>query len=312
LHWSAPVIDSVARFNGVATWEASFAYAAAGLKIIPLAGVSVYADGSQCSCFLGKKCPSPGKHAKVPWGPVSPFQTQPFTWHTVAYWFHPEFGYWPSANIGLPTGVNDLAVLDVDVKHDGLASLEKLEAETGLVLTDTFIQETGSGGWHLVFAAPAGGIKSDSESFGPDYPGLDTRGRGGLIVVAPSHHVSGGRYSFTNVVDPLPWPEALTGLMVRPGGDLLEAEPVVTIPAFVRGLAGARREHIYQMEEATEGSRNAMLNLIAYRVALDGGQDNDFELLRKVAEEAGLDPVEVVKTIDSGRQAALRGARDWD
>jgi hypothetical protein len=88
--------------------------------------------------------------------------------------------------------------------------------------------------------------------------------------------------------------------MVRPGGDLLEAEPVVTISAFVRGLATQRREHIYQMEEATEGSRNAMA----------GGQDEDFELLRKVAEDTGLDPVEVVKTIDSGRSAALRGAME--
>jgi hypothetical protein len=100
--------------------------------------------------------------------------------------------------------------------------------------------------------------------------------------------------------------------MVRPGGDLLEADPVVTIPAFIRGLAGRRREHIYQMEEATEGSRNALLNSIAYRVALDGGQDHDFELLRRVAEDVGLDPVEVVKTIDSGRSAALRGALEED
>ena len=164
----------------------------------------------------------------------------------------------------------------------------------------------------MIFAAPPGGIKSDSVSFGDEYPGLDTRGRGGLIVVAPSRHVSGGRYSFRSVVEPLVWPEALTALMVRTGGDLLEAEPVVTIPAFVRGLAASRRESIYQMEEAEEGSRNALLNRIAYRVALDGGQDNDFDLLRRVAEDTGLDPVEVVKTIDSGRSAALRGALQED
>lgn len=304
--------DLIQRFNESATWEAAFAYVAAGLKIIPLAGVSVYPEGSQCSCFLGKKCPSPGKHAKVPWGPVSPFQTEEFTWYTVATWFHPEFGYWPTANIGLPTGVNDLSVLDVDGKHGGFDSLMKLEAETGLTLTDTFVQETGSGGLHLIFAAPPGGIKSDSESFGPDYPGLDTRGRGGLIVVAPSRHVSGGRYGFSKVVEPEPWPEALTGLMVRPGGALLEAEAVVTIPAFIAGLATVRLGHMDRMLEASEGSRNALLNSIAYRVALDGGQDQDFETLRKVAEGTGLDPTEVVKTIDSGRSAALRGVLESD
>lgn len=306
------MLDTVKRFNDLTTWEAAFAYEAAGLKIIPLAGVSVSPEGTQCSCFLGKMCPSPAKHARVPWGPVSPFQTSPFTWHTVATWFHPEFGWFPGSNIGLPTGVNDLAVLDVDGKSGGFDSLMKLEAETGLDLTETFVQETGSGGLHLIFAAPSGGIKSDSVSFGDEYPGLDTRGRGGLIVAAPSRHVSGGRYSFVRVVEPLPWPEALTALMVRTGGDLLDAEPVVTIPAFVRGLAGARREAIYQMEEAEEGSRNALLNRIAYRVALDGGSDNDFDLLRRVAEDSGLDPVEVVKTIDSGRSAALRGAHGYD
>lgn len=304
--------EAVSRFNRLNTWEAAFVYEAQGLKIIPLAGVQRTAEGVQCSCFLGARCPSPAKHAKVPWGPVSAFQTEPFTHHKVANWWHPHFGYWPDANIGLPTGVNDLAVLDVDVKHGGLASLEKLMVETGVDLTDTFIQETGSGGWHLIFEAPPGGIKSDSESFGEEYPGLDTRGRGGLIVAAPSRHISGGRYKFNQVVEPAPWPEALTALMVRSGGELLEAEPVVTIPAFVKALAGSRREHIYQMEEAEEGSRNALLNRIAYRVALDGGQDSDFDLLRRVAEDTGLDPAEVVKTIDSGRQAALRGARDFD
>lgn len=304
--------DLLAKFNDLSTWEAAFAYEAAGLKIIPLAGVSVYPDRTECSCFLKKKCPSPGKHAKVPWGPVSSFQTEPFTWHTVANWFHPEFGWWPSANIGLPTGVNNLAVLDVDVKHGGFDSLMKLEDKIGMLLTDTFIQETGSGGWHLIFAAPPGGIKSDSESFGEEFPGLDTRGRGGLIVVAPSRHVSGGRYKFTIDREPAPWPEGLTELMVRTGGDLLETEPVVTIPAFVKGLAGQRREHILQMEEATEGSRNALLNNIAFWVAMDGGTDEDFELLRRVAEDTGLDPAEVVKTIDSGRSAALRGGLERD
>jgi len=279
---------------------------------MPLAGVENTPEGRQCSCFLGKKCPSPAKHAKVAWGPASAFQTEPFTWFTVAGWWHPEFGWWPEANIGLPTGVNNLAVLDVDGKHGGFDSLLKLEKVTGLDLMDTFVQETGSGGLHLIFAAPPGGIKSDSESFGEEYSGLDTRGRGGLIVAAPSKHVSGGRYSFTRVVEPLPWPEALTALMVRSGGDLLGTEPIVSIPAFVRGLATARREQIYLMEEAEEGSRNALLNRIAYRVAMDGGTDEDFELLRRVAEDTGLDPVEVVKTIDSGRQAALRGALELD
>lgn len=302
----------IERFNELSTWEAAFAYKEAGLKIIPLAGISVYPNRKQCSCFLGMKCPSPGKHSKVPWGPASSFQIDPFTWHTVAQWFHPQFGYWPSANIGLPTGVNGLAVLDVDGRHGGFDSLLKLEANTGLSLTDTFVQTTGSAGLHLVFSAPPGGIKSDSMSFGDEYPGLDTRGRGGLIVVTPSRHVSGGRYKFARVVDPLPWPEALTELMVRTGGDLLSVDAIVTIPAFVRGLAAQRREHIYMMEEAEEGSRNALLNRISFWVAMDGGQDNDFELLRKVAEDAGLEPTEVVKTIESGRAAALRGALELE
>lgn len=300
--------DLTTWFNDLTTWEASFAYEAAGLKIIPLAGVTTGPDGVQCSCFLGKKCPSPAKHARVPWGPVSSFQTSPFTWHTVASWWHPEYGWCPTANIGLPTGVNSLAVLDVDVKHNGLDSLLRLEAKVGLNLTNTFVQQTGSGGWHLIFAAPPEGIKSDSESFGDEYPGLDTRGRGGLIVAAPSRHVSGGRYTFVQVQEPAPWPEELTALMVRPGGDLFDTEPVVTIPAFVKGLASQRLEYIEQMDEAEEGQRNALLNRIAFRVAMDGGQDSDFDLLRRVAEESGLDPTEVVRTIDSGRSAALRGA----
>src|SRR6478736_7035778 len=92
---------AVTRFNGLSTSAAAFAYEAAGLKIMPLAGVERTPEGLQCSCFLGSRCPSPAKHAKVPWGPASSFQTDPFTWFTVANWWHPEFGWWPTGNIGL-------------------------------------------------------------------------------------------------------------------------------------------------------------------------------------------------------------------
>jgi len=92
----------------------------------------------------------------------------------------------PDANIGVVTGQRSgLLVLDVD-GPEGRASLEGLEVPA------TITGNTGrlDGGRHLIYAYK--GPTRNRQGF---RPGLDVRGDGGYIVVAPSVHPSGAVYS---------------------------------------------------------------------------------------------------------------------
>jgi putative DNA primase/helicase len=113
----------------------------------------------------------------------------------------------PAANIGLPTGQRSgFFVLDVDPKNGGLESLAKLPE-----LPLTRIARTPSGGFHYFFTwqTPLG------NSAGKLGPGLDTRGEGGYVVVAPSV-VDGKRYEWVNEDDPAELPDWLLDRLLPP------------------------------------------------------------------------------------------------
>ena len=94
----------------------------------------------------------------------------------------------PDGNIGLPTG-NVLWALDTDPRNGGAESLELLIYKNS-GLPDTIQQITGGGGRHHAWA-PDPRIKC-----GTFMPGLDYKGIGGYIVVAPSIHPSGRAYEW--------------------------------------------------------------------------------------------------------------------
>jgi hypothetical protein len=85
--------------------------------------------------------------------------------------------------------------LDVDFYHGGGRVLEALTGQHG-ELPFTLRQDTGSGqGEHYVFALPTDGRVVPSKREANDLTGIDTRGVGGYIVVAPSIHPdTGGPY----------------------------------------------------------------------------------------------------------------------
>ncbi len=106
-------------------------------------------------------------------------------------------GWWdkyPGANIGLPTGkVNNLVVVDVDVKNDagGMDSLQQLLEECGEF--DTKVVRTPSGGLHYYFSYPQDEeiIKCRTNL----RPGIDIRADGGYVV-APGSSIDGNAYEF--------------------------------------------------------------------------------------------------------------------
>lgn len=102
---------------------------------------------------------------------------------------------WPDMNIGIATGKRSgIFVLDVDAGHGGEESLSALIAEHG-ELPNTPIALTGGGGKHYLFQHPDIQIRNVQNS-GKLGKGLDIRGDGGYIVVAPSKHPSGTTYAW--------------------------------------------------------------------------------------------------------------------
>jgi hypothetical protein len=118
-------------------------------------------------------------------------------------WWDGQFaGY----NIGVATGsASGVIVLDIDNKAsqcgaNGFASLETLIAEYG-DLPASAIQWTGFGEHH--FFRP--GSQTVRNSVGRIAPGIDVRGEGGYVVVAPSVHPDTGQpYSWKSERPPLP------------------------------------------------------------------------------------------------------------
>ncbi|MGZ6008807.1 MAG: bifunctional DNA primase/polymerase [Rhizomicrobium sp.] len=100
------------------------------------------------------------------------------------------FQRWPDANVGIVTGmISGIAVLDIDARHGGVESLERLEAEHGK-LPATAEAETGGGGRHYYFAASLPLLRNRAGLFS----GIDLRAEGGMVVAPPSVHPSGKRY----------------------------------------------------------------------------------------------------------------------
>jgi len=184
-------------------------WAAKGFSVVPVHYVKP--DGS-CSCSQGKDCPSPGKHpAPSRW---KHYQTQRADEDTLTIWFDGRF---KDYNIGVVTGEisGNVFAVDVDVAEGkpGADTLDDL-CMANDDLPQTLEQITGSGGRHYLFRAPEGKtIATGANTLGD---GVDTRGEGGFIVVAPSNHKSGGSY-VANAYDIEASPDWLVTLLETDG-----------------------------------------------------------------------------------------------
>lgn len=210
------------------TYETALSYVERGYRVIPLHT----SKNGCCSCHLGFKCPpkSQGKH------PIDK------AWQKTPVLSDADLrGYWDDdrpKNIGIVTGPESkLLVLDVD-GDEGQSSLAALIAEHG-ALPRTLTGKTGSGGWHFVFEYPDFEVGNSAGKLGT---GLDTRGRGGFIVVEPS--VSGlGPYHWVESrgTDVAPAPDWLLDLLrpkVRQVDTAQEAQLLNLDPAESARLAG--------------------------------------------------------------------------
>lgn len=139
----------------------------------------------------------------------------------------------PHANVGIRTGViSGFFVLDVDPKAGGFQSLQKLQADIG-VLPETYVVKTPSGGYHFYFTVPDFPIRNSAnrELLRRYGPGLDIRGDGGQVVAPPSV-TPHGTYVVQVNAPIAAAPAALLDLL-RAQGDVAgpDATPIEDLPA---------------------------------------------------------------------------------
>ena len=161
-------------------------------------------------------------------------------WPTIATCDLAQLEAWaaqsPACNWGLATGkASGLFVIDVD-GLEGRAALEEL-ARQGLILPETLAVTTGraDGGEHRYYRMPDGmDIRNDQNRRIAHH--IDVRGTGGFVVVPPSVHETGKRYTFidpdASIVDAPQWlitrltgktspqaaPAPATGTLISKGG----------------------------------------------------------------------------------------------
>jgi Bifunctional DNA primase/polymerase, N-terminal len=182
---------------------------------------------------------------------------------------HAWWTRWPWANIGIPTGTRTgIWVVDVDARHDGFSSLQKITAHVPLDSTATV--RTGGGGLHLYFARRTDldfPIKNATEFAG--YRGIDLKVDGGYVVAPPSRHDSGGYYHWLNDLPPVWFPDVFVELArPRPGSETL-------VPRRASHLRRDQTNPIYWLDlaiaRASEGTRHQYALFLACRLIGDVG-----------------------------------------
>lgn len=189
----------------------------------------------------------------------------------------------PEANIGLDCGKSGLVAVDVDSEaghgKDGLGALKTLQIITGKEPWDTLQSETTTGGFHYVFMAPEkGSVITNAATFG--IPGIDTRSKGGYIVLPPSK-IGEKRYRWKTKSEPRPFPRSLVTFS-KPG---------------VRDDAGRTEIEaiLHDQEVIPEGKRDAVLIKVAGKLSSFGFSREEIatalEAVYKNRCEPGMDPM---------------------
>jgi Bifunctional DNA primase/polymerase, N-terminal len=182
---------------------------------VPREHIAAFADVSLAALDLGAQgipvfpCDPANKRPLVATG----FKAATTDGPTITTWWK----QWPQAMIGIPTGEpSGVFVLDIDRDEgkglDGFAALASMEAAHG-PLPETRTQRTPRGGEHRLFLWPGFKIKNSASKLGA---GLDIRGDGGYIIVAPSVNADGVPYERINESDSVAAPHWLLVLLNGP------------------------------------------------------------------------------------------------
>lgn len=158
-------------------------------------------------------------------------------------------------NLAYRTG-NGLAVIDVDEKNDGLATLDDWQQWTGFSLPETLTCRTGGGGLHLLYRYEVETVRDVATRPGV-LPGIDVKGAGGYCLANGSRHISGRLYSWVDRAVPV----------ARATGRLLDW---LHGPGSGGGGGGGKPSGYSFTQGAVAGQRDAFFNDLAFRSRREG------------------------------------------
>ena len=275
--------------------DAAISYAYRDWPVFPLHGCT----RGRCSCG-NRECSAAGKHPRlrgVYREYASTDEAQVREWWT----------RWPNANIGHPTG--NLVVVEIDGPA-GLATMQRLRERHEWPETLTAMSGRAAGGLHFYFRAPEDepiyGIAGRRGGRGIG-KGIDVRGVGHLVVLPPSIHESGRRYTWLRRIDAAPLPAWMVARLRKP-----EPKPLKVPRRDPEGWAsGAFREAVDAVLLAAEGTLNDELNRQAFRLGRLVGagalsESHVREALLSAAVRAGHPERGAARTIESGLSAGMK------
>src|SRR6266536_1911045 len=279
-----PGVLLAALGDDLALGRAAEVYAALGYPVLPV--FEPASDGG-CACRDGSGCNRAGKHPRIAGG----------VWQATT-----------DPAVVLRTGVQ-FDVADVD-GQPGVEALRAALTNPDGPLGCGPLARTGGGGWHLLFAPTSYGSPKRV------LPGVDWRGRGGYVLVAPSVHPSGRRYRWVRPLT-LELPQAPAELRVLLAPPPLPApRPPGPAVATVGGGYGpaALAAECARVQATPSGGRgrkgrNDALNRAAFKLGQlvhAGLLDGDLVLaeLLDAAATAGLEAARAARTIDKAMTAA--------
>jgi len=258
-----------------------------------------YPKDGYCSCG-NQKCSNPAKHPMARLVPEG-LNDATTDLEKIRDWWVQE----PYANIGVRTGLS-FDLLDID-SADGAASFQNLVAELGGMPANLGIARSGRlpTGMHI-YTVPGGQKALTGGKTAPS--GIDVKGRGGYAVVAPSMHISGRRYEWTEqrfddgeIVGDVDWSSFYAKLIVRPERAPSTPRPTTEIhpdAADAYGRAVLARA-VGIVKSTTKGHRWQTLAVEAIPLVargIDGGcidRDGGVRELEDAARSVGLESAEV-------------------
>ena len=241
-------------------------------------------DGA-CTCSQ-VDCGSPGKHPRTPRGLTDATKDQ----QVIKGWWQ----QWPEANIGVRTGqASGIMAVDLDVKGtaddiNGITNWYDLLDAHGPASTMTAI--TGGGGQHWIYKLPTN-VEVRNDAGTKLAKGIDIRGDGGYIVVAPSVHLSGDSYEWEDNSPAVLAPEWLISKC---------ASPVQKAVKTVKPAEGYEPWVTTALEGVGESYRNhTATRLVGYFHKQGVAEDIIYAILTPFAEACTppMDPRELRRTV---------------
>lgn len=284
--------------------EAALSYARAGFRVAWINGVVINAESGKTFCTCrNTKCP-PNNHGKHP--VLSAWQREATSDPEVLRDQHSRLRFVPNVGIVLGDGV-------VSIDVDSTERLTELESELG-ELPSTLTGRSARGA-RLFFRAPSDRIKNQAAIGGK--PGVDLKSKGGQVVVAPSLHASGVRYTWDYPLAQIAELPAAWVLFLLPAERKPPANLQGYTPQSIKLDAEAKRKADKYLQRAVvdecsllarvgEGGRNTALHTVlcrllplAHGLALPNGHAYVIGECSRAALATGLTERELSRTIAS-------------